>query len=368
LADTPDTASGRRILFESEAMDREALRKELTAEPRVYRSSFSTWDVLLLAIAVNPTFVRWMLGYDDPVSYRDYVPYLIFVIPLLVMLREYRIDGNGVRRRQFFSWDRWPWEDFESGKLFKGMGRFYFERLSGALGDRALSFPGLRDEDVAEILDVCNRYWQPPDIPLPEKIEARRGLRHISLDPEGVTLREGRWVRRYAWNEVHRVFMRKVHPDDQDFRQLRIEVEGPGFSFSAVWKAGSYARNWTGPPAEEILRFIEEYATDVDIVYASDHIFVESPDEKIKRLRMVARRNRIGAVVCFLALPIVPIVITRISTAPFFPNQLAGILVYSGFLLGYMVFLLARAAREKREVEELRMVGDEKTVETVLGD
>jgi hypothetical protein len=349
-------------------MDREKLREQLDAEPRVYRSSFSIWDVLLLAIAVNPTFIRWMLGYDDPVSYRDYIPFLMFVVPLLFMLREYRIDGNGVRRRQLCFWDRWPWEDFESGKLFKGMGRFYFERLSGTFGDRALSFSGLRDEDVAEILEVCSRFWEPPDIPLPEKIEARRGLRHVRLDPEGVTLREGRWVRRFAWNEVHRVFVKKVHPDDQDFRRLWIEVEGPGFTFSATRQGGSRGKRWTGPPAEEILRFIEEYATDVNIVYASDHTFVDSPGEKVERLRMGVRRNRIGAVVCFLALPIVSLLITRISTAPFFPNRLAGILVYSGFLLVYMVFLLARAARAQREVERVRMAGDEEPVETVSGD
>ena len=272
---------------------RDITNQEFQISPELRRSC---WYVIAGAIVIacvvywTATFVQGR-GPADVAAVYAVLAALVFAM-IAALDWKLHVEGGGIRRRRWFCWDYWSWDDFGSGRLRKKHPHTLVD-ADRPWWRRNLKLEALASGDREAVLAVINaNYLLPPPPPLPERLTIKWGnffRRRAALDGDGIQLIVRGARKSYLWSDVRRLLITRIDPVRRDFTSLQLALPDEEIEWKLFTSEYGTHENWRGATAEEINEFLLKYVPPGSV---ATFIEGEPLKDREKITEDVARRGK----------------------------------------------------------------------------
>lgn len=168
------------------------------------------------------------------------------------------VDAAGVTKRSLLGSARWSWDEFASGRIKRVPGNRFLS-LDRTPWNNKLRFGNLAIDDRAFLLDQIYRHYQGPEVaPLPVHLEIKITVRgKLVMNASGLEIQRRQDVRRYRWEDVELVHVRKEDKFTDEFRSLFVGLPDDEIDLRTVVQYGTTSGNFRGASGETIYQFIK---------------------------------------------------------------------------------------------------------------
>ena len=207
----------------------------------------------------------------------------------------FRLHAGGVERRLLFRWDRWPWEDFGSGRIRYVAEAGTFVDPSRPWWRRKFSLAYLPHEAREAISSACMQHWQAPEVDQPDELSLRvwHGpfrLTRIRLDATGVSVRESGYTSVCPWAEVASAWLVRLNAEQPDFLSLCMVLRDR----KLVLRKHIGKPRWFGADGATVLNLLQRYLPPERVHVACVH--GEPPKDRDLVLRIQILRHILNGI------------------------------------------------------------------------
>jgi hypothetical protein len=281
--------------------------------------------------------------------------FALLALAMIVPLRwRIRVDGIGISRWHFLTWDRWSWSDFAGGTVLKkipmtlvGPDRPWWRRR--------LRLEYLSDSDRKDVTELINRHYRlPPPPAIDDELKVRYGFRKSArFDADGIHVVVCNKPMDYQWSDLQRLHITRIDPVRRDFvsleivlpdREIELKIVRHQGGTSTTWQGAT--PTWQGATPEEVNEFLLAHApaerVDVDIAG-------ERPSKPIdveRQLQQARKQLREHQIVTWIFVPALVGILVWMAI----DKSLVGALAMAGmcFAYGFPIYWFTRRERTKR--------------------
>lgn len=280
------------------------------------------------------------------------------VIPLSWKLR---LGHDGLERRILFRWDKWRWDEFATGRIYKLHPYTLFDR-ERPWWRRKLRLGYMDYADIQRVVTAINAHYQLPTPPyVSATLTIQYGFRHsVTFDRHGVQLVSPGRPRAYTWQELIEIHLTRMDPIRRDFKSLLISFPDQEIELKQITHQGGASPSWRGATAEEINEFLFRNVPDERIHISIEGEPITSPEQIAKKLKHAETMKRDLAICLAIFTPLIVASLIWMAITDGIFKALTMAAVYIVAVVPILVFVLRSQVQQIRDLKStLASVGDD---------